>query len=182
MDLNVILAELASFVLVSVFFLGIVVLLLIGGILIFLQYLRFRNREEVSLNFVLLEIAVPRDNETKIDAAEQIFASLHSIKQGGFWQRFNAQQHLSFEIVGRKEDIRFYVSCHRNNMELAEKLLAGAYPGVQVKDVEEYNIFTETGKVAFSEMVLRSESYKPIKVYKELTTDPWRRLRPHWLN
>ena len=72
MDLNVILAELASFVLVSVFFLGMVVLLLVGGILIFLQYLRFRNREEVSLNFVLLEIAVPRDNETKIDAAEQI--------------------------------------------------------------------------------------------------------------
>ncbi|HLE49633.1 MAG TPA: type IV secretion system DNA-binding domain-containing protein [Patescibacteria group bacterium] len=172
MDLNVILAELASFVLVSVFFLGVVVLLLIGGILIFLQYLRFRNREDVSLNFVLLEIAVPRDNETKIDAAEQIFASLHSIKQGGFWQRFKAQQHLSFEIVAKKEDIRFYVSCHRNNMELTEKLLAGAYPGVQVKEVEEYNIFTETGKVAFSEMVLRNESYKPIKVYKELTTDP----------
>ena len=39
-------------------------------------------------------------------------------------------------------------------MELTEKLLAGAYPGVQVKEVEEYNIFTETGKVAFSEMVL----------------------------
>src|SRR3990172_11830485 len=172
MDLNVILAELASFVLVSVFFLVVVVLLLIGGILIFLQYFRFRNRKDVSLNFVLLEIAVPRDNETKIDAAEQIFASLHSIKQGGFWQRFKAQQHLSFEIVAKKEDIRFYVSCHRNNMELTEKLLAGAYPGLQVKEVEEYNIFNETGKVAFTEMVLRGESFKPIKVFKELTTDP----------
>lgn len=172
LDLNLIAAQLAQFVLVSVFFLGIIVLLVIGSSLVLLQYLRFRNREEVSLNFVLLEIAVPRDNEIKIDAAEQIYASLHSIKQGGFWQRFKAQQHMSFEIVAKKESIKFYVSCHRNNMELIEKLLAGAYPGLQVKEVEEYNIFDETGKVAFSEMVLRSESYKPIKVFKELTTDP----------
>jgi|CXWL01.1.fsa_nt_gi hypothetical protein len=172
MDLNLVLAQLAEFVLIAVFILGMLVLLLIGAILILLQYLRFRNREEVSLNFVLLEIAVPRDNEIKIDAAEQIFASLYSIKQGGFWQRFKSQQHLSFEIVASKENIRFYVSCHRNNMELVEKILAGAYPGLQVKEVEEYNIFSETGKVAFTEMVLRSESYKPIKVYKELTTDP----------
>ena len=92
-DLNLVLAQLAEFVLVTVFILGILVLLLIGAMLILLQYLRFRNREEVSLNFVLLEIAVPRDNEIKIDAAEQIYSSLHSIKQGGFWQRFKAQQH-----------------------------------------------------------------------------------------
>lgn len=172
MDINVILTQLAEFVLITVFVLGILVIFLVAATLVLLQWLRFRNREEVSLNFVLLEIAVPRDNEIKIDAAEQIFASLHSIKQGGFWQRFKAQQHLSFELVGKKEDIRFYVSCHRNNMELVEKLLAGAYPGLQVREVEEYNIFTETGKVAFSEMVLRGESYKPIKVFKELTTDP----------
>src|SRR3989304_9935424 len=172
MDLNVILAELASFVLVSVFFLGVVVLLLIGGILIFLQYLRFRNREDVSLNFVLLEIAVPRDNETKIDAAEQIFASLHSIKQGGFWQRFKAQQHLSFEIVAKKEDVRFYVSCHKDNYGLVEKQIAGAYPGAEVKEVEEPNIFTRDGKVAFTELALKGKSYLPIKNFKEIPTDP----------
>ncbi len=171
-DLNLVMAQLAQFILVTVFILGILVLFSVGGSLVLLQYLRFRNREEVSLNFVLLEIAVPHDNEVKIDAAEQIFAALHSVKQGGFWQRFKAQQHLSFEIVAKKESIKFYVSCHRNNMELVEKLLAGAYPGLQVKEVEEYNIFNETGKVAFTEMVLRGESYKPIKVFKELTTDP----------
>ncbi|MBI1871904.1 type IV secretion system DNA-binding domain-containing protein, partial [Candidatus Collierbacteria bacterium] len=143
-----------------------------GVAVVMLLWFRFRNREEVSLNFVLLEIAVPRDNEVKIDAAEQVFAALSSVKQGGFWQRFKSQQHLAFEIIGKKEDIRFYVSCHRNNMELVEKLLAGAYPGIQVKEVDEYNIFSETGKVAFTEMVLRSESFKPIKVFKELTTDP----------
>ena len=164
--------EIATVVLGLVFILGIMVLVVVGMALVLLVWLRFRNREEVSLNFVLLEIAVPKDNEVKIDAAEQVFSALSSIKQGGFWQRFKAQQHLSFEIVGKKEDIRFYVSCHRDNMELVEKLLAGAYPGVQVKEVDEYNIFTDTGKVAFTEMVLRSDSFKPLKVFKELTTDP----------
>lgn len=162
----------ATLILGLVFLLGIMVLMIAGAAVVLLLWFRFRNREEVSLNFVLLEIAVPRDNEIKIDAAEQMFSALSSIKQGGFWQRFKSQQHMSFEIVGKKEDIRFYVSCHRNNMELAEKLLAGAYPGVQVREVDEYNIFSETGKVAFTEMVLRSESFKPIKVFKELTTDP----------
>jgi len=138
---------------------------------ILLQWLRFKNREEVSLNFVLLELAVPRDNEVKVDAAEQMFAALSSIKKGGFWQKFKAQQHLSFEIVGKKEDIRFYVSCHRDNMELVEKQLAGTYPGIQVREVEEYNVFDEKGKVAFTELVLKKESFKPIKGYKDLSVD-----------
>lgn len=136
-----------------------------------LQFLRFRNREEVSLNFVLLEILVPRGNEVKVDVAEQMFATLYSIKRGGWKQKFKAQQHLSFEIVGKKEEIRFYVSCHRDNMELVEKQLAGAYPGVEVREVEEYNIFNKTGKVAFAEMALKNESFRPMKVYKDLPTD-----------
>lgn len=167
-----ILADLASLILEVVFGLGIVVAIILGGVAAMMQWLKLKNREEVSLKFVLLELAVPKDNEVKIDAAEQMFAALSSIKKGGFWQKFKAQQHISFEIVGKKEDIRFYISCHKDNAEFVEKQLSGAYPGIQVKEVEEYNIFEKDGKVAFSEMVLRSESYKPIKVYKELAVDP----------
>lgn len=164
--------ELVRIVFLIVLLLSMVTFTLIGGGVILIQWFRWKNREEVSLDFVLLEIAVPRDNEVKIDVMEQVFAALHSVKKGGFWQRFKAQQHMSFEIVGRKEDIRFYISCHRKNKDLVEKLMAGAYPGLQVKEVDEYNIFNETGKVAFAELVLKKESYKPIKVFKELTVDP----------
>jgi len=165
------LANIGLYAFVLLILLSFLILLIIASWVVLLQWLRFKNREEVSLNFLLLEIAVPRDNEIKIDAAEQMFASLSAIKKGGFWQKFKAQQHLSFEIVGRKEDIRFFVSCHRDNVEFIEKQLAGAYPGVRVKEVDEYNVFTEEGKVAFSELTLRSESFKPIKVYKDLATD-----------
>ena len=160
-----------EYVSVLVFVLGVIVALFVGTWLILLVWLKYRNREEVSMNFVLLEIAAPKDNEVKIDMVEQMYTSLYSIKKSGFWQKFKAQQHMSFEIVGRKEDIRFYVSCHRKNMELVEKLLSGTYPGIQVKQVDEYNIFSKDGKVDLAELSLRSDSFKPIKTFKELPVD-----------
>ena len=49
------------------FSLLIVLLFILGETL--LVWYRNRNREERSLKFVLLQVAVPRDNEIKIDAA-----------------------------------------------------------------------------------------------------------------
>lgn len=153
--------------------LGILIVsgLLVFCWLVFVVWLRFRNREEVSMDFVLLEMAVPKDNEVKVEAVEQLFSSLYSIKKGGFWQKFSAQQHLSLEIVGKKEDIRFYISCHKKNAELVEKLIVGTYPGTQVVQVEEYNVFYRDTKVEFAELVLKNESFKPIKSYKEMPVD-----------
>jgi len=134
---------------------------------------RWRKREEESLKYVLLQITVPKDNEVKIDAMEQIFASLASIYKGGKLKKvLNPQTHLSFEIVGRPGDIRFYISCPDNIKSLVERQIYGAYPGAEVAEVEEYNIFSKKGKVAYASLTLKSESYKPIKTYKELSTDP----------
>lgn len=152
--------------------LAIVIALLIVCWMGFVIWLRNRNREDVSMNFVLLEIAVPKDNEVKIDAVEQMFSSLFSVKKGGWGQRFKSQQHLSLEIVAKKEDIRFYISCHKNTAELVEKLIAGTYSGVQVKQVDEYNVFYKEAAVDFAELSLKNPSFKPIKTYKELPMDP----------
>lgn len=152
--------------------LSVVVIVTAGLGVAMMQWFKYKNREEVSLRFVVMQILVPRDNEVKIEAAEQMFAALYSIKRGGFWQRFKAQQHLSFEIVAKKEAIAFYVSCHENLVSLVEKQISGAYPGAEVKVVEEPNIFSEEGKVEFAELVVRDKSYMPLKTYKELATDP----------
>jgi hypothetical protein len=143
----------------------------VGFWMLFVIWVRNRNREQVSLDFVLLELAVPKDNEVKVDAVEQMFTALFSLKKGGFWQKFEPQQHLSLEIVGKKEDIRFYISCHKKNVELVEKLISGTYPGTHVKQVDEYNIFYKDTKVDFAELALKSESFKPIKSFKELPVD-----------
>jgi hypothetical protein len=138
----------------------------------FLLWLRNRNREEYSLSFVTLEVVLPRDNEIKIDAAEQLFASLYSVKNEEWYSFLQSEHAVSFEIVGRKEDIRFYVSVPHELMELVEKQIHGAYPGAEIKAVEEFSIFDENGKVAFESLVKSQAGYYPIQSFRDLATDP----------
>ena len=150
----------------------LVVLAILGLAYLFLLWFKNRDRERRSLEYVLLQVAVPRRNEIKIDAAEQLFASLYALKKSGIKNFFSPQSHLSFEIVGKHEDIRFYVSCHRRFVDLLEKQVYSAYPGAEIKRVDEYNIFSKKGKVAFAELKIKNSSYFPIKTYKDLPTDP----------
>lgn len=140
------------------------------GYIAFLLW-KYRDREIRSLEYVLLQVAVPRDNEIKIDAAEQMFASIHSIHQGGFWSFLKPQEHLSFEIVAKMEDIRFYVSMPKKHMDLVEKQIHGAYPGADIKLVEDYSIFSQNGKVAFAALIPSAADFFPIRVYRDLPTD-----------
>lgn len=166
-----------SSTLVDIFF----VLLFLSGFLSIIAvfvyltfvYYKHRNREERSLDSVLLQVAVPRDNEIKIDAAEQMFASLYAVKKGGWKTRLDTQDMISFEIVGGQEDIRFYVWCPRRLQDLVEKQIHGAYPDAEILQVPEYNIFSEDGKVAYASFQLRSANYYPAKLYKDLPTDPF---------
>ena len=138
----------------------------------FVVWYRNRDREEKSLKYVLLQVAVPRDNEIKIDAAEQMISSFASLYKGGKLSFLKLQDHLSFEIVGLPEDIRFYMAVPEKLKDMVEKQIHGAYPGADIKEVNEYNIFSEKGKVAFTEFQFRSAAYMPIKVYKDLPVDP----------
>jgi hypothetical protein len=157
-------------ILVVIFLLSVAGLVVLGWI--FILWWRNRGREVKSLEYVLLQVALPANNEIKIDAAEQMFASLWSIKKGG-WQRFfRPQPHLSFEIVAKQEDIRFYVSVPQKLRDMVEKQINGAYPDAEILEVPEQNIFFQTGRVAFAELELKKSNYAPIKVYKDLPTDP----------
>ena len=78
----------------------------------FVLWYKWKDREEKSLKMVTLLVAVPENNEVKIDAMEQIIGSLSSLYKGAkfkFLQRFVAQPSVSLEIIGTSEDIRFYV-------------------------------------------------------------------------
>lgn len=152
------------------------VLLGLGGLAIllysFILWWRHKDREKHSLEYVTLQVAVPFDNEIKIDAAEQMFASLYSIKKGGWLKFLRLQPHLCFEIVAKHEDIRFYVTVPKKLQDLVEKQIHSAYPDAEIIEVPEWNIFSEQGKVVFSELETKKSVYAPIKCYKDLPTDP----------
>lgn len=154
--------------------LGLIVLVIaaIGAYFGAIKY-RNRNREERSLNFVLLSIAVPRDNEVKIDANEQMLSALSALSvPEGFLSFLKPKDHISFEIVALPGDIRFYISTPKNYKDLIIKQIYATYPGTMIEEVEEYNIFSENGEVEYGSLKLSKEDYLPIKTYKELVTDP----------
>lgn len=165
--------------------LGLTVMLVAFGLLagtggvtgyLFIQLYKWRNREEQATQFVTLQVAVPRDNEVKIDAMEQFFSSLYTLYRGKAnfldWEFLKTQEHVAFEIVGLPGDIRFYVSCHQKQKDLIEKQIHGTYPGAVVSEVEDFNIFKETGEVAYASLKLRAGNFNPIKIFRDLAVDP----------
>src|SRR3989344_1478791 len=152
-------------------------LIFIGAFLFIKKYLvgfiKYKDREKTSLQFVLLQVKVPRGNEIKIDAAEQLFATFASLqKSGGMFSSFKPQPHLSFELVAVHESIKFFLSVHKGHQDLLEKQINGAYPDAEIKEVPEYNIFSENSQTAYTQLKLKSANYFPIKTFRDLPTDP----------
>jgi hypothetical protein len=155
---------------------GIIIILCLLA-LSFLGYLLFcwwreRDREERSLNLVLLQVALPKDNEIKIDAAEQLFQSLHSLKKGGRFSFLKPLEYFTLEIVGRPEDIRFYIGVPRGKQELVERQIYAFYPTAVITAVDEYNLFSKNGKVAYAAFQFRNSPFYPIKTYQDFSLDP----------
>lgn len=177
---NLLLVLFATLIIVAV-----LICLVLGLIYVITLWLKNKDREKQSLDSILIQVTLPRDNEIKIDAAEQFFASFAGIKaHSGMFSFLHPQPHLSFEIVGLPEDIRFYIYTPNKYRDLVEKQINGSYPDAEIKIVEEknaregyvmgneYNIFSKTGQVAFASLRLKDSNYKPLKVYKDFAVDP----------
>ncbi len=116
----------ALFILVVVLA-GITLVGLLGywaGYVLFLLY-KYRKREEISLKSVLLQVSLPRENDYKIDSAEQMFAGFAAIRKGGRFSFLSPQPFISFEIVAQPADIRFYVYTPQKYRDLVEKQING---------------------------------------------------------
>jgi hypothetical protein len=147
-----------------------------GLLTLFLTYLfivfsRLKKRERMSLEMTTLEVRMPKDNEIKIDASEQMFSAFSSLKKSGWLSFMDLDDVLAFEIVGKNADIRFYVSAPSKIIDLVEKTIYSYYPAADIRKVDEPNIFTEEGKVAYGSLYTKDYSYMPLKVYKDIATD-----------
>ena len=155
----------------------VVVVLLVLALLgfVFLMWWKWKDREEKSLKLVTLLVAVPQDNEVKIDAGEQIINSISSMYKSAklkFLQTWIAQPSMSLEIIGTHDDIKFYISVPEKYQDLIEKQIYSVYAGADVKVVDEPNIYTDDGKVEYVWLALKKSPHYPLKTYKEIATDP----------
>lgn len=152
-------------------------------------FLRRRNFLPKSLNTVTLLVTVPKikkmdasvsDDEPQkeekdlIGIAEQMFASLSAVYERNrkLSARFFGKDHLGFEIISSKGEIRFYVTAPRHIAEFVEKHIHAQYPKAQIELKGEYNIFNQGYSVVGGELYLKKKNYFPIKTYKNLETDP----------
>lgn len=159
-------------IILTLVFTGFFLTLIGAGTVLGFTYLKAKNREVRSIDSVLLQVAVPKNNDIRIDAMEQLFNGLFSIKKSIGLFKFETQPTISFEIVAKPEDIRFFVWTPKEYQDLVEKQIHGSYPDAEITEVPEYNIFTETGKVAYAHLQLKKDFYYPLKTFKDLPTDP----------
>lgn len=149
------------------------------GVLAFLTYRNYKklNRIKVlNVDSVLLMLEIPRTNDKKELAAEQLFASLHGIlrdkqelKNSG-----GVQEHLSFEIVSTGGQIRFYVWVPKVLQSFVEGQIYSQYPTVQIyKMNEDYADNRDQYPVAYSsELGLTENEALPIKTFDNFEVDP----------
>jgi hypothetical protein len=154
---------------------GVVTLLLLAllGYGLIMWY-RWKDREKKSLEMVTLLVAVPQDNEIKVEAMEPIInamASMYKSARFKFLQPLVVQPNASLEIVGTHEDIRLYVCLPKNYRDMMEKQIYSIFAGAEVTVEEEPNIYIENGKVEYAWLGIKKSPYYPIKSYKEFPTD-----------
>lgn len=160
----------SALIFATIVFLALMLTGIFGYILVFVM--RLRKRMQISLEMATLEVQLTKDNEIKIDAAEQMFASFAGLKKSGFFTFLEIEDVLAFEIVGRKGEIRFYISAPNKLIDLVEKTVYSYYPQASISRVDEPNIFTPDGKVAYGCLVQKKSQFMPLKTYKDIPTDP----------
>ena len=121
-------------------------------------------------------LEIPRENDKKELAAEQLFASLHGIlrdkrelKNSG-----GVQEHLSFEIVSTAGQIRFYVWTPKVLQSFVEGQIYSQYPTVQIYKMNEEYVDNRTNyPVCYSsELGLIENEALPIKTFDTFEVDP----------
>jgi Predicted ATPase len=146
------------------------------------SYLTYRNYKKldqikaIDTSSVLLVLEIPKTNDKKELAAEQLFASLHGILRDKHELKNNAgiQEHLSFEIASVNGQIRFHVWVPKMLQSFVEGQIYSQYPTVQIYEAkEDYVSHIKNHAICYSsEITLTDNEALPIKTFESFEVDP----------
>lgn len=147
---------------------------------IILGYLTWRNYQRIdavkAIESTLLILEIPKANDKKELAAEQLFASLHGILRDKHELKQNGgiQEHLSFEIASVNGQIRFYVWVPTSLRSFVEGQIYAQYPTVQIHEAEEDYVAHERNHTVTytSEITLTDSEFLPVKTFQSFEVDP----------
>jgi len=126
---------------------------------------------------VVLLLQVPRTNDKKELAAEQMFASLHgllTIPTPGILKAAKRER-LSFEIAVRGKRIGFYVWVPNYLKGYVEEQIYAQYPTVHITEIEDYamqRVDEQKQTQLVTELRFTSDNALPIKTFQSFEVDP----------
>ncbi|MCL2094897.1 type IV secretion system DNA-binding domain-containing protein [Candidatus Saccharibacteria bacterium] len=139
----------------------------------------FKKAKEVTgteWDSLLLLLEIPKTNDKKELAAEQLFASLHGILRDAEELKVSggAQEYLSFEVASVSGKIQFYVWMPRNLRSFVEGQIYSQYPTVQIREApEDYTVRQKDHAMScVTELALIEDSALPIKTFDNFDVDP----------
>ncbi len=149
-------------------------------VVLILAYLTWRNNRKAeiiqNLEADLLILEIPKTNDKKELAAEQMFASLHGILRDANELKANGgvQEHLSFEFASVNGQIRFYVWVPRTLRSFVEGQIYSQYPTVQIRPADEdYTSHERDHSVIYTtDITLTDNEVLPIKTFQSFEVDP----------
>lgn len=168
----------------------LVILIVVGVALYFhsRRTLREQKNYERGLKMVTLLIHLPpisddtdigsrdvRDvTDENISKAQVLYNVVSGQFQKGFKSKFYGQRHFSFEIIGTKGFVHYYVAVPVSMLDVVQQAIVSAYPSARLEEVAEHNIFSPVGKISGTvggELTLKEPFSYPIATYLELKRD-----------
>jgi len=151
--------------------------LVIVGVLGYMIWQNKRRSKWVAdTESVVLLLEIPRTNDRKELAAEQMFAALHGIlkPKSELRREGSIQEHISFEFAVKQQQIRFYVWCPKHLKNFVEGQIYAQYPEVQIKEIaEDYAKKDLSQKIVHTvELGFNKNDMLPIRTFPSFDVDP----------
>ncbi len=128
------------------------------------------------LDWVLLEISIPKENLRSVKAMEQVIGALHGAYSFGLrfkqrWLEGVVEDWFSLEIVGFADGVHFYIRTRLKHRKLVETAILSQYPDSEIFEVEDY-----VGRIKDKpfhqkdiwgmDFKLNNQDYYPIRTYE----------------
>ena len=121
------------------FFLFIILLPVARSAWIYWRQLIYRH----SMNYVVLDMRIPRETTKNPRAMEQVLRAFHSMRNEArnlrevYWDG-EVTNWVSLEIVGRGGETHFYIRCLKSRRPLVEAAFFSSYQDVELVEVPDY--------------------------------------------
>ncbi len=121
--------------------------------------------------FSFLQVRNPKDDETPIESATQIFASLLPYPYIPWYKRWSKKPHYyAFEIYLLNQTVYLYASVHQEDETLVSSVIGSSFPKCAIIKTEDPMLGVLSAKqLTYGQLELNSYYYLPIKTYADFT-------------